>query len=430
MQILCDVGRKGSISRSEAANDHLLEHPVSLLASLSNFNPLPLVHHGIKHPVCSPFINKMVGQGQGAAVSHVKPQLSTFETFHLYALIVYLLLIKIIPPLLVEVIRKRDLTPTSLQRAFVRHIGSYSPSIPLRLSRHLQLPTGETIVNTCQQKVLQHDSVQLFAGEFPPAILHFIGCPSTQSGPMLLYFHGGGYVFPMTAGQFAMAQLAAKASGANLAVLEYKLAPELRYPGQLAQAAAALRFLLHDHKASDILIGGDSAGGNITLALLAHLQSPHRDVQPVITEPSQPPPILRGAFCISPRCSNATTSPSFTSNAPLDIVSAKSMDLFTSCWQPAADEVWASPIRGDRQFWSTLSAKRLLIVAGADEVYRDDITEFAGLVGAESSQQGAVERQFTICPGEIHDQAILDLGIHVDTGGMLTAVLQWLRNSP
>lgn len=368
----------------------------------------------------SPKQTTIVGQ------SHTQPQLSRYEKLHLFGLFAFLIFTKIVPSLLYDLYHARVLNAKTLKRAFVRNVGSISSAVPLRASQSMQKPTGETIAHTCLLKRIQHDRVPLFCGEFAPANLHFIGCGKSQPGNIMMYLHGGGYVFPLTTGDFGFAEVAAKAAHANLAILEYGLAPGVQYPGQLAQAVAAIMFLLQHHTPSEILIGGDSGGGNLTLAILSHLRSPHPDI-PSLATPSQPAPVLRGAFCISPRCSNKCDSASFASNAGKDIVGVRSMNLFTSNWQPA-DEVWAAATRGDRTFWSQVAAQRVLLLAGENEVYRDDIETVAGLMGTEN-KPGA-DRQLTVCPGEIHVQCVLDLGMGIETGYMLTAVLEWLRSLP
>lgn len=57
--------------------------------------------------------------------------------------------------------------------------------------------------------------------------------------------------------------------------LEYTLTLRMQYPGQLVQAAYALKALMErGMKPEHIIVGGDSAGGNLVLALLAHLKKP------------------------------------------------------------------------------------------------------------------------------------------------------------
>jgi len=224
--------------------------------------------------------------------------------------------------------------------------------------------------------------------------------------------------------------MAAEAAGAKLAILEYTLAPDLKYPGQLAQASSALSFLLQHRSAKQIIVGGDSGGGNLTLALLAHIKSPHPRITPLnLTSSaisSQGGEMLRGAFCISPRCSSISTSASWTRNASKDIVGQELMQLFASSWEPPPDEVWATPICADGKFWRGVGENvgRTLVVAGSDEVYVDDIEKLAELIGAEEEVGKRVEME--VCEGEIHVQCVLDVGLGIEDGIMLRRVLHWL----
>ncbi len=84
----------------------------------------------------------------------------------------------------------------------------------------------------------------------------------------MLYLHGGGYSFyPKSYENFiALITLAAKS---KTLALDYRLAPEHRFPTQLEDALNAYRWLLDSGAASDnLVVAGDSAGGNLTLALL------------------------------------------------------------------------------------------------------------------------------------------------------------------
>jgi len=83
-----------------------------------------------------------------------------------------------------------------------------------------------------------------------------------------LYFHGGGYSFyPQTYANFiALITLAAKS---RAFALDYRLSPEYRFPAQVEDALNAYRWLLDNGAEPDrLIVGGDSAGGNLTLALL------------------------------------------------------------------------------------------------------------------------------------------------------------------
>ena len=87
-----------------------------------------------------------------------------------------------------------------------------------------------------------------------------------EAAVTVLYFHGGGYSFyPQAYANFiALITLAAKS---RTFALDYRLAPEHRFPAQLEDALSAYRWLLEAGTDPDNLIfAGDSAGGNLALA--------------------------------------------------------------------------------------------------------------------------------------------------------------------
>jgi len=91
---------------------------------------------------------------------------------------------------------------------------------------------------------------------------------NTEPQVSVLYFHGGGYsYYPQAYANFiALITLAAKS---RTFALDYRLSPEHRFPTQLEDALNAYRWLLENGVDPDQLIfAGDSAGGNLTLALL------------------------------------------------------------------------------------------------------------------------------------------------------------------
>jgi monoterpene epsilon-lactone hydrolase len=83
-----------------------------------------------------------------------------------------------------------------------------------------------------------------------------------------LYFHGGGYSFyPQAYADFIA--LITRAAKSKTFALDYRLSPEHRFPAQLEDALNAYRWMLEDGTDPDrLIVAGDSAGGNLTLALL------------------------------------------------------------------------------------------------------------------------------------------------------------------
>ena len=94
--------------------------------------------------------------------------------------------------------------------------------------------------------------------------------------PALLYFHGGGFTVGSLETHDSLCRQLALRSGVTVVALDYRLAPEHRFPAAVDDAWAALRALAHEgHRwgldASRLAVGGDSAGG--TLAAVAALQA-------------------------------------------------------------------------------------------------------------------------------------------------------------
>ena len=119
----------------------------------------------------------------------------------------------------------------------------------------------------------------------------------------------------------------AKTQSISVVVPSYTLAPHGQYPNQLKEAAECLTWLLQTRKkkASNLIVGGDSAGGNMTLMLLSHLIHPHPEVQPInLSEP------LAGALLISPWTKFATDDDSVKRNALSDIVTPQAADRWSS----------------------------------------------------------------------------------------------------
>ena len=84
----------------------------------------------------------------------------------------------------------------------------------------------------------------------------------------LLYFHGGGYSFYPKAYSSFIAQIAL-ATKSRAFALDYRLSPEHRFPAQLEDALSAYGWLLETGiDPATLVVAGDSAGGNLVLALL------------------------------------------------------------------------------------------------------------------------------------------------------------------
>jgi acetyl esterase len=92
--------------------------------------------------------------------------------------------------------------------------------------------------------------------------------PQEQTDALLVYYHGGGWVLGTLDSHDVTCRYLAREAGVKVLSVDYRLAPEHRFPAAVEDAVAAFR---HAHaKAADfgvdparIAVGGDSAGGNL-----------------------------------------------------------------------------------------------------------------------------------------------------------------------
>ncbi|WP_110994861.1 alpha/beta hydrolase [Pseudomonas sichuanensis] len=90
---------------------------------------------------------------------------------------------------------------------------------------------------------------------------------------VLLYIHGGAFVAYTPEVYAAMVTGWCRPLKARALMVDYRLAPEHPFPAALDEALKAYCWLLEQgHKAQNIVIAGDSAGGNLVLALLQRLR--------------------------------------------------------------------------------------------------------------------------------------------------------------
>lgn len=99
--------------------------------------------------------------------------------------------------------------------------------------------------------------------------------PSERPRALLVYFHGGGWTIGSLDGWDAALRRLANVSGCAVLSVDYRLAPEARFPAAVDDALAALRWAgAHVEKLAGgevpLMVGGDSAGGNLS-AVVAQL---------------------------------------------------------------------------------------------------------------------------------------------------------------
>jgi acetyl esterase/lipase len=96
----------------------------------------------------------------------------------------------------------------------------------------------------------------------------WVASKETDEG-VILYLHGGGYVSCSAVTHRPITAALARLSRLPVFSLDYRIAPEHRFPAALDDAVAAYQWLLEQgHPAGAIAVAGDSAGGGLVLGLL------------------------------------------------------------------------------------------------------------------------------------------------------------------
>lgn len=122
----------------------------------------------------------------------------------------------------------------------------------------------------------------------------------------ILYFHGGGYISGSCSTHRDMAARISAACGVRLLVVDYRLAPEHKYPAAFEDALRAFHWLRESGvEATQIVVAGDSAGGGLALATLLALRDRGEELP-------------RASFLLSPWLSQLTDGESYRTRADAD----------------------------------------------------------------------------------------------------------------
>ncbi|HIM47901.1 MAG TPA: alpha/beta hydrolase [Dehalococcoidia bacterium] len=188
----------------------------------------------------------------------------------------------------------------------------------------------------------------------------WIIAPESQENRVILYLHGGGYLFGSARTHRVMLAHMARAAKARVLALDYRLAPEIPFPAPVEDSVSAYRWLLAEGiSAKKMVIGGDSAGGGLAVAALVALRA--------VGEP-----MPAAGVCISAWTDMESTGQSHTTNAESDPSVSKERLLkiakvYLDGKEPTAP--LASPIHAD-----LTGLPPLLLQVGSIEVLLDDST--------------------------------------------------------
>lgn len=206
--------------------------------------------------------------------------------------------------------------------------------------------------------------------------------------PVLVYYHGGGWVIGDLETHDAVCRDLANRSGALVAAVDYRLGPEHRFPAAVEDAYAALTWAAEKigdlgGDPSRLAVGGDSAGGNLA-AVVAQ------------TAAAQGGPRIAFQLLIYPATDRFDDSASMRENALGPLLSRAWMEWFYGCYLNTPDEgadVRVSPGHAE----DLRGQPPALVVTAEFDPLRDQGAAYAGKL-----REAGVDAELLAVDGAIH----------------------------
>jgi acetyl esterase len=237
-------------------------------------------------------------------------------------------------------------------------------------------------------------------GPIPLRLYRPLGAAETAPLPVLVYFHGGGWVIGDLDTHDTLCRELANGAGCAVVAVDYALGPEQRFPAAVDDCVAATRWVhSHAHElqldATRLAVGGDSAGGN--LAAVVSIAARDAGDLPIVYQ-----------LLIYPATDQHRDAPSHTANGQGYLLTSDTMNYFSGHYiaDPAQYKDWrSSPL-----LHTDLAAlpPALVLTAGYDPL-RDEGAAYADRLTAAGTRTSYVcfERQIHgfILMGKVLDEA-------------------------
>jgi acetyl esterase/lipase len=210
----------------------------------------------------------------------------------------------------------------------------------------------------------------------------------------VLYLHGGGFSVGSIVSSRHFAAAFARESGINTIVLEYRLAPENPYPAGLEDCLSAYRGLPEQGIPSKgIIVAGDSAGGNLSLATVLYLKDRGEALPAAVV-------------AIAPVTDFKATGASYKARAEFDPM-AGGISKIIKAYVPDQDleDPYISPLYGDYRNFPPL-----FLQVGTDDVLLDDAKMLA-----EKARAAGVEVTLRVWE-EMRHVFVMDVGEYPEAG--------------
>jgi len=193
--------------------------------------------------------------------------------------------------------------------------------------------------------------------------------PGSDANRVLIFFHGGGYCSGSILSHRRMVTEAGRAAGTRTLAVGYRLAPEHPFPAALDDALTVWRYVRNQGVAAKrIAIGGDSAGGGLTVALINRLRNAREELPGC-------------AWLVSPWTDLTMSGETLTTKDAIDPIIHKGyLGELADAYLPAETDrkdPQISPLYADLK-----GLPPTLIQVGSAETLLADATRFAAAAGA------------------------------------------------
>ncbi len=293
--------------------------------------------------------------------------------------------------------------------AVLEELGIPDPATvsPQELRETMTMPPAEnpTPVASVAERTLPGPAGEILARVFHPG--------GSEPLPLLVYFHGGGWVVGDLDSHDETCRLLCNGADAIVVSVDYRLAPEAPFPSGLEDCYAATQWVCENAAelggdADRVAVGGDSAGGNLAAAvcLLARERGG---------------PSLRHQMLVYPVTDSDFDRPSYLDNAEGYFLTRGMMQWFWGHYladDSQASDPLAAPLHGDL---AGLPAATV-ITAGYDPL-RDEGVAYAEKLGA-----AGVEVEHREFKEMIHGFVSLNVGL-TQSGVAIDYLCQRLRDS-
>lgn len=164
--------------------------------------------------------------------------------------------------------------------------------------------------------------------------------PTREAGPVVVFYHGGGYVLGSIETHAGLAAEIARRLDLPVVSVDYRLAPEHPFPAAIEDGEAAARWIAENGAAlgrevTGLVLAGDSAGGNLVLVTSAALRGAPAAVPVVMQLP------------IYPATDFTSTTPSMTTFAKGYGLDSEGTEKMVEFYAADPTDLRASPILGD-----------------------------------------------------------------------------------